>query len=414
MSHTILTTKQASAIFSKDAAAVMSNEAKFLKTIGVEDSAIFKDKYKSVKSGDTIGIKKPPQYTIRTGLTYSGQDITQESVTMTVATVKGVDINGLTGINFATDLSMDQVKNISAELIMPAAKRLIAEVEKDVMATLYTKIGNYAGTPGVTPNSRRAIGACRSLLQKNLAPESDNYLLINSDAELELGEAFKGMFNPSPEISKLHKEGYLGRTLGFDVLCNELIPYHTNGNDVSGVAVEASVVTPAAGMTTLGVDGLTADTGTVTAGSIITIDGVYAVNPETKQVYSYLAKIPVLSSVTAGAAGTATLSIPALYASGGRQNVSALPADEAAITFVGSASTAYPQNLFYNKDAFRFMSLPLPKMDDANMFGQATMNGVDVTFHSYWDKDAYALKTRLDVLYGSAVVRSEHAGRLWG
>src|SRR5262245_66354022 len=45
------------------------------------------------KIGDTLKIRLPNQYTVRTGATLSAQDTTETSVTLQVATQKGVDLN---------------------------------------------------------------------------------------------------------------------------------------------------------------------------------------------------------------------------------------------------------------------------------------------------------------------------------
>src|SRR5690349_1473272 len=45
------------------------------------------------KIGDTLKIRLPNQYTVRTGATLSAQDTTESSVSLQIATQKGVDVN---------------------------------------------------------------------------------------------------------------------------------------------------------------------------------------------------------------------------------------------------------------------------------------------------------------------------------
>src|SRR5262245_47684326 len=45
------------------------------------------------KIGDTLKIRLPNQYTVRTGATLVAQDTTETSVSLQVATQKGVDLN---------------------------------------------------------------------------------------------------------------------------------------------------------------------------------------------------------------------------------------------------------------------------------------------------------------------------------
>ena len=45
------------------------------------------------KIGDSLKIRLPNQYTVRSGATLSAQDTEESSVTLQVATLKGVDLN---------------------------------------------------------------------------------------------------------------------------------------------------------------------------------------------------------------------------------------------------------------------------------------------------------------------------------
>ena len=61
----------------------------------------------------------------------------------------------------------------------------------------------------------------------------------------------------------------------------------------------------------------------------------------------------VVTSVTSDGSGNATISIsPSITASGQYQTVNAAPANDAAITCLGTEATAYPQNLGFHPDAF--------------------------------------------------------------
>src|SRR4030067_1132808 len=111
------------------------------------------------------------------------------------------------------------------------------------------------------------------------------------------------------------------------------------------------------------VDGFVASS-TVKQGDVFTLAGVYAVNAETKQAYNFLQQFVATADVTLSGAGAGTLSIsPSIVTSGATQNVSAGPADNAALTFVDTASTAYRMNNSYHQDAFGLVKtgLYMPK-----------------------------------------------------
>jgi len=82
---------------------------------------------------------------------------------------------------------------------------------------------------------------------------------------------------------------------------------------------------------------------TIKAGEVFTINNVYAVNPRTKAVLPYLAQFVNLVDATADGGGLATLTIAnPIITSGAYQTVNAAPVDGAAITWLGTASAAYP------------------------------------------------------------------------
>jgi hypothetical protein len=106
-------------------------------------------------------------------------------------------------------------------------------------------------------------------------------------------------------------------------------------------------------------DGLTGAT-TVKKGEVFTIAGVNAVNPRSKADLGYLQKFVVLADATADGSGNITLTIAnPIITSGAYQTVSAAPADNAAITFMGTASTAYAQNVIFHRGSIALVSAKL-------------------------------------------------------
>jgi hypothetical protein len=147
---------------------------------------------------------------------------------------------------------------------------------------------------------------------------------------------------------------------------------------------------------------------------VFTIAGVNAVHPITKQDLGYLQQFTVTANVTETSGNTVTLSIsPTIYssASGSLQNVSALPADEAALVFVGVASQAAQQSLFYHKSAFRMASVPLVLPEGLDMAAQETVDGMTIRVIRDYSVLTDKLILRLDFLGGLAATRPEWAVR---
>ena len=97
----------------------------------------------------------------------------------------------------------------------------------------------------------------------------------------------------------------------------------------------------------------------------------------------------------------------AIIAGGAYQNVTALPADNAAITITsGAANTSYSQNIIWHRDCFTFVS---PKQDlpgGMEIATQASLEdegGVSLRFVRGYDIVNNRKISRLDILWGGAV-----------
>jgi hypothetical protein len=272
------------------------------------------------------------------------------------------------------------------------------------------------GTPGSTTFAPADILSGRTRLNKTLTPKDGNrFFLLESEAGAAAVDARKGLFQSSEKIKEQYEQGVVGLADGFTWLESELLPLHTNGNDDTFV-VDGTVSVE--GTTTLHVDGLTTTTGTVTKGTIITVAGVVAVNPQTKAEYNYLQPFVVTADVTADGSGDADLVVsPAMYtsASVGLQNITAFPQDNAAIVMVtGAADGAHLQNLMFHKKAFQFGSVPLIMPTNAEVAAQHSYKGVTVALIRDFDINTRSMITRLDVLCATAAVRPEWACRVTG
>jgi len=411
MANDLNNVKDVGGIIANAAATMLADESQFCKTIRKADKTDYDGK-NGYKAGDTIYVSKParfiPQETF--DVTSSTQDITEEDVALPLDIIStvGVEINSL---EFATEM---ELKSTIERVIKPAVSSIAQNVDQRFLEKATDATYNSVGTAGSTTFAPDDILAAREKMNKFLCPKDNNrYFLHDSTAGRKAVGERKGLFQSSSEIAKQYKMGYVGMADGFTWLESELLNNHTNGNDVTGVAVnDASAAT---GATTLAVDGLTTTTGTVKKGQVFTIAGVYAVHPITKETYTFLQQFTVTADATANGSGEATLSIsPAIYSSASTslQNVSALPANDAALVFVGAASTAYTQNLAYHKEAFRGVSVPLIMPKRAEMAEQRTVDGITVAVIRDFDVLERRMVTRLDFLGGITADRPEWSCRI--
>ena len=411
MSNTINNMKDAPGVIAQAAAVMLADKLQFTKSIAKADKSDYDGK-NGYKAGDTIYISKPARFVPQTSfdITSTQQDIKEEKVALTLDISSTVGVN-LDSSEMATEMDVEQsIKRV----IEPAVSAIAQNVEQRMLQKATQATFNVVGTAGSTTFATDDILSARERMNKYLCPKDNKrFFLGDSTSMRKAVNERKGLFQSSSEIAKQYEQGYIGMADGFNWLENELLYNHTNGTDVTGVAVnDASTATAAS---TLAVDGLTATTGTVTKGSVFTIANVYAVHPITKETLPFLQQFVVTALATADGSGEATLSIsPTIYGStsGSLQNVSALPADDAALTFVGSASTAYTQSLAFHKQAFRMVSVPLVMPKSAEMAVQKTVDGITVAVIRDFDILTRKMITRLDFLGGLCADRPEWASRI--
>lgn len=406
-----LTVNKSLGILSAMAAEQFKNETPFCQSISKEADDTWNGKAKQFKAGDTIYINKPAR-TIPT----TNRDITSDIQEHTEETVPlALDIDRVV----ATDLTAEQLTTdvdpakVYSRFLKDQISSLAQHVEQEMVKRATQATYNSVGTAGSNTFDVPTILSAKTKMSKFLCPkDAMRTLLLDSDAGALAIDARKGLFQSSSEIKKQYEQGIIGRADGFEWRESEILYDHTNGNDVS-FEVRTTVATE--GQSTLVVEGLNTTTGTVTKGTVFTIDTVYAVNPVTKQVYNYLQQFTVTADATADGSGYATLSIsPAIYtsASDGLQNVSAFPADGDTCNVVGSASTAYLQSLAYHKNAFRMASVPLALPTSAEFAQTVNKDGMSLTIVRGYDIRTTQFITRIDFLGGIAAVRPEWSCRI--
>lgn len=412
MTQTINNISDAGKVIAKMAAKMLADKTQFLKSIDKEPASSF-GQVNGYNIGDTIKISKPARFIPSTSadVTSAIQDVVEQTTTLTLDTRKVVPI-ALTSAQIQNTLAL---KDWTNRILDPAVSSIAQHIEAGFLDTAMDATYNSVGTAGSNTFDTDTMLSARQKLMENLCPMDSNvYALLNSKAMRYATGARKGLPNPSSEIAKQYKEGYVTTMDGFHYLENNLVPKHENGADV---AFEVRTTVSTEGQSTLVVEGLTTSTtGIVKKGTVFTIATVNSVHPITKADTGVLKQFVVTADANSDASGYATLSIsPAIYTSGadnGLQNVTAFPADGDTITPVGSASTTYAQNLAFHKSAFRFASVPLMKPSDAHMTAQETVDGMTMRVWMASDILTDKMIMRLDFLGGFAAVRPEWSVRI--
>ncbi|MGQ0557984.1 MAG: P22 phage major capsid protein family protein [Sphingosinicella sp.] len=348
------------------------------------------------KIGTSLKIRMPNQYTVRSGATLNVQDTSEVSETLTVATQRGVDMNFT-----SVDLTMS-LDDFSKRIIEPATSVLAANIEYEAMA-MYKDVYQSVWNGGSALTLAKVL-AGRKILNDSLAPLNDRTASLQTQEGVDLIDGLKGLFQDSQSVAKQYREGFMGRTAGFDFVENTLWPAHTRGGSNGAYLVNDTVVS---GDTTITVD---TGTGAVKDGDVFTIANVFKVHPETKVSTGILQQFVVTADAASGAA-TWDVS-PSFVSSGARQNINALPADNAAITFLGTASTAVTNSMLYQKEAFAFATADLVMPNGVDWKAREVVDGLSIRLIRDYDINNDLLPCRLDVLFGFKTLRPQLAVRL--
>jgi hypothetical protein len=392
-------------MIARKAAALLSEEMNFLANINRGREEEFKTQPNGYKKGDSVDIGIPPVPTVFDGSNFAGggtaPDQQEQKVRLQLATQKHVPLT------FTAKEKALNITEFEERFLKPAMNSIGSVVQADLIQRAVLATPNIVGTPGTLPNTFKTYGQARGAMERFLAPEGDRTVLVSSDASNELADAIKNQQNPGDTVNKSFLQGYITRAQGFDMFENQSLPIFVNGS-ATGFTINGAGQTGA----TLNIGGLTA-TQTILKGTVFTIPGVFAVHPVLGVSNGKLRQFVTTADFTAAGA-TGSISIyPALSVTTASVvgTVSALPANGAAASLVGSASTGYRQHLAFHKNAFTAAFAPLPILASCEGY-TATMNGFSVRVMTFGNGQTDTESTRIDVLYGFAAVRPDHAARI--
>jgi hypothetical protein len=362
------------------------------------------------KIGSTLRIRLPDRALVTDGAALQVQDDNEQFTTLTVSNQKHI------GVNFTSAELTMQLDDFADRVLKPRISQLASSVDADV-ANAYKSIYQTVGTPGTTPSTSAVLLAGHQKLNESAVPQNMRYATVNPAGNAGLVEGLKGLFNPTDVISKQFKSGMMGTgVLGYDEInMSQSIAQHTTGSRSATASLAVNGAVSTQGATTLAIDG---DSGSATfaIGDVFTIAGVFSVNPQTRQSTGSLQQFTVTALATASSGAWASVSVsPAMYTPvNALATISAFPADNAVVTVVGTASTAYPQNLIYQKDAITFATADLLLPQGVDMASRQVHNGISLRVVRQYDINNDRMPCRIDVLYGYSAIRPAAAVRLWG
>jgi hypothetical protein len=319
-----------------------------------------------------------------------------------------------------------QWQDFSDRVLKPAIATIANKIDTDglMMAKRYTSAA--VGTPGTTPNALLTYANAGAYMAQEGTPRDGMWsMVLEPIAMATIVDANKGLFQQSDQIGEQYMSGLMGRALGFKWHEDQNVNVHTVGPLGGTPLVDGASQSTTSGWaayTDLLTKGWTSSAATrLNRGDIVTLAGVNAVNPQNRATLGRLRQFVVASTtegnVSSTSGGAATLRLrPAIISAGQFQNVSAAPADNAAVTVLGAANTQTPTNIAFHRDAYVLGMADLEMPEGVHFSGRVSDKqlGISIRMVRQYTINNDSIPARFDVLYGWYPLLPEMATRVQG
>lgn len=329
-------------------------------------------------------------------------------------------------------LSAEQLRDQLQEgrLGQAAYQKLASDINVSIM-NVAAQQGTLTVPIAATTGDFNDVAECDSIMNEQGVMDYDRYLALSSrdyngiagdlaDRQTLTGKTLTAYERASVGMVSsfdTYKLGYANRiaaAAGTTVTFNGADQYYTPAATSTATTGEKSNVDNRYQTVTLAVGG-----GTVAVGDAFTTVGVNAVHHITKVDTGELKTHRIIEVLTGGGgSGTFKISPPIVSGEGGTdaelayQNVTATPADGAALVFLNT--TAAPINPFWFKDAFEILpgNYEVPTDAGASVMRATTENGIEIVMTKQFDINTFKTKYRWDIFYGVVCKQPEMAGIL--
>lgn len=370
----------------------------------------YDDKFgvEGAKIGTILNVRRPPRYMTSVGQALQIEDSTETSVPLVLNTQRHL------GLAFSSaDLTLN-IDDFSKRFIKPGLSTLANWIDYDVLQQ-YVNFYNEIGTPGTTPNQALTYLQVGQRLHEEAVPFEDRYLFISPGMNATIVDALKGLFQSGEKIKEQYEKGMMGEGLGFDWFLDQNVPTQTVGLQGGTPVVNSAGQNGAS----IGTSGWTINTQVLNAGDVISFAGVYAVNPQTRQSTGALRQFVVTANVQSNGAGVANIPISGpsgngLITGGPWQNVTASPANNAAVNVQGASAVKSSRGCAWHKDAITLAMADLVLPGGVDIAERASSKELGASFRLIraYDINQDRFPFRGDVLYGAATLYPELGCRI--
>ena len=399
--------------YTKEVARILVNNLKFASNV----NRSYDDQYvqAGAKVGYTVNARMPQRFTVTTGQALQTQGITDQYVAITLTHQKNV------AYSWSTASMTQEIDNVRERYVKPAATALANVIDYDGLNTVFTDVYQSVGTPGTTPTSNLTYLQAGAKLTNSAAPADGRVAVLDPTSMVTLANANLALFQPAATIAEEYKSGqFAGRALGVGAWYEDAnVAKYTTGTFTTSTPLVAGASQTGSSLVT---DGWASGASSLAKGDIFTVAGVLSVNPVSYASTGALQQFVVTAAITDASTGGMTIAIaPSIVTSGQLQTVTASPADNAALTVVGSSAgalsaTVTSQSLVYHPDAFALVMADLhrPTSGAEATTVRSKELGISLRMVQQYQIGTDQEPTRLDVLYGWATLRPTLACRVQG
>lgn len=409
MANSLLTTQ----IIVREALVQLENELVAAKLVNRR----YEKNYSKAKDGDTIRVRRPIRYNVRTGATMVPQDTEEGNISVKVDKQRGVDLQFS-----SVDMTLT-IEEFSERYLKAGMKELAQYIDADILA-LYYKVPNWVGATTETVDSYSDYTRGPERLDQLAVPAADRVGILHTTDHWATVRSLSGIYVEKRAESAI-KNAEIGMLADTATYKSQNIAIHTtgtwSGSPVCNTSTAPTTYAAVKGTTpmqqTLAVTGAaTGVTGYAKAGDVITIVGVNDINPRNYANLGRLKQFTVLADADSDGGGAVSLTIsPAIITSGPYRNcvISSAGSGKALVPF-GAAAATNRANLVMHKDALGLVMVPMELPAGAVNPARETYKDISARLIPVYDGTNDYNQWRLDVLYGVEAYYPEMATRLCG
>jgi len=371
--------------------------------------------------GDTISIKLP----FRTK-TASGRVLVKQPMTDRVTTLK-IDRQEHFGLEFTQNDRTLAIGQFSERYLSSGMSQLAHQVDKSIADVATQEFFFSSGTPGTAVNTDNWADAMAFMEMVGVPMDGKMSTVLNPLDGAAIAKDVKKLAHEGL-VKQAIERSYIGPLSDMRAFRTAQQPPHTVG-PLGGTPLVNGASQGAAG--TIASDGWTAAAAVrLNKGDVFTVAGVFEINPRTYVSTGRLQRFVVTASVSSDGAGAASIPISPTMNDGtattvdadgnnvslaAYQNVTNYPADNAAITVIGTAATTYRQDVCFHKDAIALavVDIELPETAVVAKRVRDPQSGLSLALTAAYDITNFKQIYRIDVLWGVKAIYPELGHRIF-